>query len=172
MSEQEQKLNIAGSLAKLAELLRKRFPDYDTGSPAESDRKLVLDARATEAQMVEFYSAAFDVPVLDEEEIGLPEQPPEAPLDFFNANDCLVYEWDKGKVTFLVSSPYKLGNLEYLVSRSWKSELQVRFVRRPFLERMLSKLQSRGEEQEEENNAADDENTLRSMAGEIGRAHV
>ena len=166
MSEEKAKLNIADSLAKLAALLKARFPDYDENDPAASDRKLILDAKLTEAQMVEIYSEAFGVQVLDEEEIDLPEQPPEAPLDFFNANDCLVYEWDEGKVTFLVSSPYKLGNLEYLLNHSWKSELFVHFVRRPFLERMLSKLQSRGEEQEEEANAADDENTLRSMAGE------
>ena len=166
MSEQEHKINIPASLAALAGTMQQKFADYDTAAPEESDRRLVMDAKVTEAQLVELYSTAFNVPVLDEEELGLPDQPPDFPLDFFNANDCLVYEWDDGKVTFLVTSPYRLGNLEYLVSHSWKSELSVRFVRRPFLERLLSKLQSRGEEEEEENNAAEDENTLRSMAGE------
>ena len=165
MSEQEQKINISASLNKLAEIMQKRFPDYDCSAPAATDHRLVMDAKITEAQLVEIYSQAFGVPVLDEEELGLPEQPPAFPLDFFNANDCLVYEWDEGKVTFLVSSPYNLGNLEYLVFHSWKSELSVRFVRRPFLERLLSKLQS-NDEDEKEDNIADDENTLRSMAGE------
>ncbi|MBO5822844.1 MAG: hypothetical protein J6R86_07520, partial [Lentisphaeria bacterium] len=120
MSEQEQKINIPASLDALAREMQRRFADYDLANAEDCDRRLVLDAKITEAQLVELYSKAFGVPVLDEEELGLPEQPPQFPLDFFNANDCLVYEWDEGKVTFLVTSPYKLGNLEYLVSRSWK----------------------------------------------------
>ena len=166
MSEQEQKIDISAALKKLDAAMKSKFPgDYDGLDPAGSERRLLQDAKITEMQLVELYSEAFGVPVLDEEELGLPEQPPEFPLDFFNNNDCLVYEWDEGKVTFLVSSPYNLGNLEYLVRRTWKNDLYVRFVRRPFLERLLSKLQNKDEE-EQENIAAEDENTLRSMAGE------
>ena len=61
MSEEKAKLNIADSLAKLAALLKARFPDYDENDPAASDRKLILDAKLTEAQMVEIYSEAFVV---------------------------------------------------------------------------------------------------------------
>ena len=166
MSDNIPKLEIPASLQKLAVLMQDNFPDYDPAAPEVSDRRLLQDARVTEARLIELYSDAFGVPVLDEDEIGMPEQPPEFPMDFFNANDCLVYEWDEGRVTFLVSSPYRLGNLQYMVSRSWQSELSIRFVRRPFLERLLSKLQSKDEEQEETNANAEDENTLRSMAGE------
>ena len=161
----EVKLNVEASLKKLAACLKEMFPDYNAADPAESDRRLLQEAKVTEAQLAEIYSGAFGVPVVDEEELSLPEQPPGFPLEFFNANDCLVLEWDEGTYTFLVASPYTVGNLEYLVRRSWQSDLSVRFVRRPFLERMLSKLQNI-EEEDEELPDTEDENTLRSMAGE------
>ncbi|MBR7156322.1 MAG: type II/IV secretion system protein [Lentisphaeria bacterium] len=159
-----EKLDVNAALQRLTALMQQNFPDYGTAEAA-ADFRLVQEGKITEARLVELYSQAFNVPVLDEDELELPEQPQDFPLEFFNANDCLMLEWDEESVIFLVSSPYSIGNLQYLVNRAWNCELSVRFVRRPFLERLLSKLQSAGEE-EEENTNAEDENTLRSMAGE------
>ena len=53
MSEQEQKVNIPASLAALAEVMQHKFADYDSGNPEESDRRLLLDSKVTEAQLDE-----------------------------------------------------------------------------------------------------------------------
>lgn len=161
----KKRLEIDAAIAAIAEKMRARFPEY--ASPSESaDRKLLTDGRITEAGLVELYSAAFQVPVLDEEEIAMPEVPADFPVAFFNAHECVISEFDDdGNVTLLVASPYRLGELLYQVERAWQSSVQVRFVRRPFLERLLSRLQNAQEEQEENENA-EDENTLRTLAGE------
>ena len=157
-------IDLTAALRTLAGKMREKFPDYGEPS-AEADRRLVADGGITEAALVEIYSAAFGVPVPDEEEIVLPETPPDFPLAFFNAHECAVLEFDDDAVTLLVASPYNLGELLYQAERAWRCAADVRFVRRPFLERLLSRLQNEQEEQEQEENA-EDENTLRTLAGE------
>ena len=63
----EVKLNVEASLKKLAACLKEMFPDYNAADPAESDRRLLQEAKVTEAQLAEIYSGAFGVPVVDEE---------------------------------------------------------------------------------------------------------
>ncbi len=158
------RLDINAALAAVAEKMRARFPEYDV--PSESaDRKLLADGQITEAGLVELYSSAFKVPVPDEEEIVLPEVQNDFPVTFFNANECVISEFDESNVTLLTASPYKLGGLLYQLEKIWQCAVQVRFVRRPFLERILSRLQNAQEEQEENDNS-EDENTLRTLAGE------
>ena len=159
------KLKITSSLEKLKKYFSEKFPEYDAANPAASDRKLVQDGKLTEAQLIAVYAEVFGVSVVDEEEFQLPEQFTELPLDFFNANECILLERDENIATFIVASPYHLGNLEYAVRSGWASELSVVFARRVFVERLLSSLQSAGAEEEEEE-SAEDENTLRTMAGE------
>ena len=157
-------IDLEAALAAVGAAIREKIPDY-SGSGEEADRLLLADGKITEAALVEIYSRAFRVPVPEEDEISLPETPPDFPLAFFNAHECAVLEFDDGVVTLLVASPYDLGELLYQAERAWQCRVQIRFARRPFLERLLSRLQNAQEEQEEEE-SADDENTLRTLAGE------
>ena len=152
-------------LNHLAALYAARFPDAGTPS-RETDRALLQDNRITETALAALYSEAYCVPVLPEDEIRPPEPYPNGSMDFFNANLCLPYEWDENKIIFLAADPYDLDQIVFLVRKTWNLEAEFRFVRRPFLERMLSKIASREEEKEEDLVDVEDENTLRTMAGE------
>ncbi|MBE6359057.1 MAG: type II/IV secretion system protein [Lentisphaerae bacterium] len=160
-----QKFDLNAALQKIQEAFDARFPEYQGLSGKEIERKAVLEGKMTEAALVELYSKAFDVPVLEEDEIILPETREDITLAFFNANDCVVLEYDEELVTLLAASPYTLGEVSFQMKRMWQCDISVRFVRKPFLERLLSKLQNEEDEAEEEQ-SAEDENTLRTLAGE------
>ena len=153
---------------RLRQLLAERNPEYPASPTREearaADRAMVQAGTLTESQLAALYSEAYGCEPVDEEEFKLPEPFPDAPYDFFNANGCLPEEWDEEAITFLVIDPYELEQLTFLVRRTWKTGTRFRFVRRTFLERLLSKLQS--VEEENELMEVEDENMLRSMAGE------
>ncbi|MBR2626599.1 MAG: type II/IV secretion system protein [Lentisphaeria bacterium] len=161
-----QKFDLNTALANVAAEIAERFPEYAGFSGGDAGRKLVSDGRITEAALVELYSKAFGVPVLEEDEIVLPETREDFSLAFFNAHDCVALEFEEELVTLLVASPCSLGEIAFQMKRMWNCDIAVRFVRRPFLERLLSKLQNEEDEAEEEENNAEDENTLRTLAGE------
>ncbi|MBR7121817.1 MAG: type II/IV secretion system protein [Lentisphaeria bacterium] len=158
-------INLSAALAAIEKEFAVRFPEY-AGLPAKSiEQRIIAEGKITEAALAEFYSGIFGVPVLEEDEIVLPEMREDFSLAFFNAHDCVVLEFDEERVTLLAASPYTLGEIAFQVRRVWHCDISVRFVRRPFLERLLSKLQNEEEDQEEAN-SAEDENTLRTLAGE------
>ena len=151
-------------LERLKRLYAARFPD-SPGPSREGDRLLVQSSAAAETDLIALYSEAFGVPVLPEDEIRQPDPYPGASPDFLNANACLPYEWDEESMTFLAVDPYDADQIAFLVRKSWHLNTEFRFVRRAFLERLLSKTQSQDEENGG-NAEIDDENTLRTMAGE------
>ena len=157
-------IDYAAAFMQLDEELLRRFPGCDRSDPRASDRKLVDDGKLSESELIQLYSRACGVEVVDEEEIGTPELFPEASMAFLNAKCCLPMEWNDTCVKLLVVDPYDAEDLDYNLSCAWKKSIQPVFCRRPFLERLLSKVQSSGEE--EAPVEAEDENTLRSMAGE------
>ena len=161
-----EKIDINASLDRLAEELRSRFPESAALPPGEAERRMLADGAITEAGLVELYSRAFQVPVPEEDEIVLPEMREDFSPAFFNAHDCIVLEYDENIITLLVAAPYQLGELAFQVRHAWDCDISVRFVRRPFLERLLSKLQNDEDEKNGEDDAAEDENTLRTLAGE------
>ena len=163
MSTPEFDLNAA--LERIQQEFASRFPEYAGLPGKEIARKAVVEGKITEAALVELYSKAFNVPVPEEDEIVLPETREEFSLAFFNAHDCIAWEFEEDLVTLLVASPYTLGEIAFQMKRMWKCNISVRFVRKPFLERLLNKLQNEEDEAEEEK-SAEDENTLRTLAGE------
>lgn len=159
------KVELNAALTKITAEFERRFPEYSGESLREIERKIILEGKITEAALVELYSKAFDVPVLEEDEIVLPEMRDDISLAFFNAHDCVALEFEDEYVTLLVASPCVLGEISFQMKRMWNCDIAVRFVRKPFLERLLSKLQNDEEEKSEDDNA-EDENTLRTLAGE------
>ena len=152
---------------KLRAEFEKRFQEsgiYDFADPEKSDRELVRTGRLTDAQLAAIYSEAYGVEQLIEEEILLPDLPENSPVEFFNSHCCLPLEWNDDNVVMMVCDPYYLDTISFLAGKSWKCHIDPRFVRRPFLERLLSKLQNM--EQEDDSPEQEDENTLRTMAGE------
>ncbi len=170
MSENIQNTNFRACGAKLEELLapygekleRKRF----LKEAEEFDRELVRNGLITETELVKIYSLAYASPFTEEEDLAMPELYPGAPMDYFNAFPALPFMWDEEEITFLVSSPYKLGELILQTERVWQKKAKFLFVRRTFLERLLSSLMSKDDENDLTSTDAEDENTLRTMAGE------
>jgi len=153
------------AIDKLTQELAGRFPgEYDPASPESSDAKLLKEGRIAENELLECYNRAFGFAPLDENELGTPEVFPGGSQEFFGAHACLPLEWDEKSVTFLVCSPYHMEDLEYLAQRNWKLSVAFRFARKALIERLISKQQNTDEA--EETGSPDDENTLRTMAGE------
>ena len=154
------------AMEKLAALLAERFPGaYDPAAPEASDARLLKEGRIAENELLELYNRAFDTPPIDENELAAPEIFPGGSQEFFGAHACLPLEWDDKCVTFLVSSPYQMEELAYLSERNWGLDVKFRFARKALIERLISKQQNAGEE-EGSSASPDDENTLRTMAGE------
>ena len=158
-------IDFDAALRHLAEELRRRASDYGDTASAEADRRLLQEGRITEPELMALYSRCFGVEPVDENDLPEPEPYPDAPLEFFNVHAVLPLEWEAGRITFLVPDPYSLDELAYLVRRSWGMELDFRFVRRALIERLIAKQQFAGED-DEGAVALDDENALRTMAGE------
>ena len=147
----------------LAELLKRPIPAA-AAEARRADIAAVNNGDLTENDLVAFYNTAYGTLPIDEEEFILPELQQDAPWEFYNANTCLPIEHEEETLTLLLADPYDVEHLTYLVEKTWQKKLLFRFARRPFLERLLNKLQSLDEESSEER--TEDENTLRSMAGE------
>ncbi|MBQ9338315.1 MAG: type II/IV secretion system protein [Lentisphaeria bacterium] len=154
---------------RLAELIRDQVPDYEPApTPSEAsdrDRQLVNSGVMSENELLGLYAEAYGLERSDEEEIQPPDPYPGGKLDFFNTNLCLPFEWDEDRILFLVSDPYRIDQIAFLVRKTWKTGAAFRLVRRSLLERLLSKIQNL-ENEEEEPVDTEDENALRTMAGE------
>ncbi|MBQ4107554.1 MAG: type II/IV secretion system protein [Lentisphaeria bacterium] len=157
-------------LAALQACLTEKFPDYANllteFPPRESDRKLLSAGHLSEVELLNLYSQFFGVPLAEEEELGDPELFPGLSIDALNAHLFYPCNWDEESVCILVSDPYELDNQSYLIAQSMGLQCRFQLVRRSFLERLLSKASGSGEEDSTINAGLEDENTLRTMAGE------
>ena len=157
-------------LAALQQHLTEKFPEYANllaeFPPRESDRKLLSAGHLSEAELLALYSRFFDVPLAEEEEIGEPELFPGLSAEALNANLFFPCDWDEESVCMLVSDPYELDSQNYLIAQAVGLKCRFQLVRRSFLERLLSKASGAAEEEEAVNAGIEDENTLRTMAGE------
>ena len=154
---------------KLVELIRSKVPEYELAptqaEAVERDRQLVSSGALSENELLAFYAEAYALERSDEEEIQTPEPYPGGKFDFFNTNLCLPFEWDEEKIRFLVSDPYRIDQIAFVVRKNWHIGSAFRLVRRSLLERLLSKMQNQ-ETEEEQVIDTEDENALRTMAGE------
>ena len=150
--------------------LEERFPEYaqllTENSPRNADRKLLAAGQLSEPELLALYSRFFDLPLAEEEELGEPEIYPGLSPEALNANLVLPFSWDEDSMRLLVSDPYALDEQTYLIGRAVNLKCCFELVRRSFLERQLSKACSPEEEEEAVNAGMEDENTLRTMAGE------
>ena len=129
----------------LAELLKRPIPAA-AAEARRADIAAVNNGDLTENDLVAFYNTAYGTLPIDEEEFILPELQQDAPWEFYNANTCLPIEHEEETLTLLLADPYDVEHLTYLVEKTWQKKLLFRFARRPFLERLLNKLQSLDED--------------------------
>ena len=156
---------------QLAEILSGRFEEYPALlaelGPRGADRKLIDSGAIAEPELLALYAKVFQLPLADEEEVADPEVYPGLSAECLNANLCLPFAWDESSMRLLICDPYDLDKQLYLLSQAVSLECRFELVRRPFLERLLGRLNQSGQDDEAAVEAgAEDENTLRTMAGE------
>ena len=154
----------------LLQELRKIHPECpdlpESALRRERDRELVRRGVIAENELLKIYSKVCCIPLMEEDDLPMPDLFPGGNPDFFNANACLPFEWDEEKVLFLVSDPYFTDQLTFLSRKNFQRKAEFKLVRCSLLERLLSKVRHAGEEEENTLPDAEDENTLRTMAGE------
>ena len=156
-------IDFVKARSELEKLLKRPIPAAAADARL-ADIAAVNNGDFSENDLIGFYNSAYGAVPIDEEEFELPELQTDAPWEFFNAHTCLPIEHEEESLTLLLADPYDLEHLTYLVQKTWQKKLLFRFVRRPYLERLLNKLQTM--EEENSDDRVEDENTLRSMAGE------
>ena len=153
----------------LAEVLKTRFPEYAEwcadGDYRTADRKLLSAGALTEQELLKLYAEHFHLPIAEEEELGEPEIYPGIPAETLERLGVLPFAWDEENVRVLTADPYGLDEAAYLFRRMLKLQCRFELARRAFLERLLSRA-GRAEEKSEAESMQEDENTLRTMAGE------
>ncbi len=151
----------------LEEALRLRAPEYpasaDTDTRRKADRALVEAGALNEAELLALYAQILGVEVLDEELIPDPEPFPGLSEDFLNHALCLPATRVDDRVQILVCDPYGLSEIAALFARALQVKCSFSLIRRTVLERMLSRLRRDSGDEELD---FEDENTLRSMAGD------
>ena len=159
------------SLARLRAVLKKRCPDYpdDWTTPEEArnaDRRLLEEGICTDAELVALYGKCFNLECVDEDAVGIPEEFPGLSEVYCNANTCLPLEWDEETVSLLIADPYQIEQHRFLFRKELQKKVVFFLARRTFLERMLSKISAQDKESDMLNAGAEDEDTLRTLAGE------
>ncbi len=162
--------NLAEQLKTLEARIVELAPEYpelaaELGNRA-ADRRLVEKGTFSEPELVKLYTEVLGVEPMDEEELEQPEYYPGLSHEYLNANLCLPYEWGEGTMRMLVSDPYDIHKHMFQVRQALQLKCEFSFVRRTFLERLLSRSNQAEAEENEAGMNYEDENTLRSMAGE------
>ncbi len=147
-----------------------RFADYTlileaAGSPAEADLTLANQGIITEPELLEIYYKYIPYEIVEEDELVCPEPFPGIALNFLNINCCLPYQWDDEKAVFLFAVPYEIPQLVYELEQVFKRKIEVKLTRRSIVERYITQVYTR-EESDAESFNTDDEQKLRSLAGE------
>lgn len=160
---------LGEQLEALQAALAGQAPDYPELAAGigrrAADRRLVENGTFSEPELVKLYTSMLGVEPMDEEELEQPEYYPGLSHDYLNANLCLPYDWDDTTMRMLVSDPYDIHKHVFQVRQALQLKCEFSFVRRTFLERLLSR-SNQAEAEDGEITGHEDENTLRSMAGE------
>ncbi len=161
---------LGEQLKSLQAVLTAQAADYpelaaEIGNRA-ADRRLVENGTFSEPELLCLYTRELGIEPADEQEIEQPEPYPGLSHDYLNTNLCLPYDWDDTSMRMLVSDPYDIHKHVFQVRQALGLRCEFSFVRRTFLERLLSRSSQAEAEASENAPDSEDEHTLRSMAGE------
>jgi type II secretory ATPase GspE/PulE/Tfp pilus assembly ATPase PilB-like protein len=139
--------------AALVQAIRARLGQYLDHPEVVANLKpmeewsLAAQGRLAETDILQAYTVASGLGVLEEEELELAQKHPDVSLEFLTEHLCLPLLWDAEAITLAVATPYQLGALAF----RWRQlfGLKSRFIlcRRSQLERSLAALyEGRGDE--------------------------
>lgn len=133
---------------------------------AEQDWALVLGSKLDEHALLDVYSKASGVPVLDEEELRDISVFPDAAYDFLSSNSCIPVIWNTEHAVIAVSNPYGLGRLGMLWRNVYDMGASFVLARRAYIDRHISTLYDNTATEGDGSGAGDSEQALMDLAKE------
>lgn len=160
----------AVSRKRLDDALVEKSPSYPVGADAATrraaDRTLVETGALTDAELLAAYATALAVEPADEELLGTPEPFGNLSVEYLNTALCLPVSRDENVLRLLVCDPYELSAQAARFERLFGLPVEFQLVRRSLLERLIRSSGRDAGTDEAGSLDFDDENTLRTMAGD------
>ncbi len=157
-------------IAALRKDVLSRCPDQGTlegcATPAEADSTMLNTGLIAETELLQLYCRHLPHPPAEEEELNCPEKFPGITQNFLTLNCCLPYQWDDQTAVFLFGIPYEIPQLCYELEQVFRRKIEPVMARRSIIERYITQLYSMQENDEGIDLNTDDEQKLRSLAGE------
>jgi type II secretory ATPase GspE/PulE/Tfp pilus assembly ATPase PilB-like protein len=161
----------------LTEELSKHFAQYEEKLETFPSRKLLdsdLCSRGviSEAELINAYSKATGLPVLEEEDIQAPDQIPGISVDFLTYKGCLPLSQEEDSIHIAVSDPYSIDEIKYAFNKIHKLKTSFSLIRRTYLERVIQSVYLDQENPQDDDmditftGDMDSEEALRSLASE------
>ena len=152
----------------ITQRLEKVCPSTDgtpVGGSPEMDAALVESKKLSEQALLQIYSEASGIPLLDESDVSSIQPFPEVPYDYLNAESCLPLDWSTEHATLAIATPYNAGKILH----AWQSlyDMVPRFViaRKQFIDRYVTALYDNPDDTLG-NAGGDSEQALRDLAKE------
>lgn len=158
--------------ASLQEYLSKRYPDYakmleEGMSLEDSDRLLTERGLLSENDLLKAYADYLGAELLDEAVMRIPTPYPGIRTDYLKEHSLLPYQWAEDNLQLLAASPYSLDTYSYSLEQFFQKKVTFILARRSLIERLVTQIYSKvAESHIMEDQPADDETTLRQLAGE------
>lgn len=99
---------------------------------------LATQGRLSETDILQAYSLATNLPIIDEEELENLDRFPEITYEFLVNWLCLPISWDSDTVVIVVATPYYIGNIAYQWNRLLGRKARFCLGQRSHLERVLN----------------------------------
>jgi len=127
---------------------------------------LVESGAIDETALINVYSQASTIPILEEQDYSTISQFPEATSDFLNNSCCLPVAWDHETITLAINHPYQCAHLAFLWLSMFQRKTNFLLVRRSFIERNITSLYDTMATNEEDWQHGDSEQALKDLARE------
>ncbi|MDD3154011.1 MAG: GspE/PulE family protein [Victivallaceae bacterium] len=138
--------------------------EYPTRPSRASDQLLVESGKISDGELAKLFAEIFEVGCVDEEEFTPVGRFDPGMLEFCSTHCCFVSGEREDSVEMLLADPYDIGAIAMQLEALKHKKLTFLFARKVFIERLLSKIQSLGDDAS--NSADSEEDLLRSLAGE------
>ncbi|MBR4417866.1 MAG: Flp pilus assembly complex ATPase component TadA, partial [Victivallales bacterium] len=136
------------------------------GGTAAEDWELVSSNKLDEKKLIAIYSKVSGIPALDEQETRDLIPFPDVSYDFLNSQDCLPITWTDDTAVIAITSPYPAANLRHLWQSIYNSKATFLIARRAYIERFITSLYDKQDENEGNLFDSDSEQALRDLAKE------
>ena len=161
---------------KIIEVLTNDYSAYQekaerfSSKRSELDWSLCSEGIFSESDLMNAYSSACQIEILEEEEMHNNfRKYPGLTLEYLNSHCIIPYEWGDGddELILLIADPYAVAKLLYHFKNFFKRDLKIRLARRSLIERMINMVYNDVDsEMELEDQQDDSEETLRTLASE------